>query len=811
MKGIIYTVFFLIFFGAKVNAQIITGSKVTGKVLLENNLPAKNATISLLNQKDSAAIKIAVPDDAGNFEFENLKAGNYLISISHTGYKKYFSNPFSIDDKNKIENINTITLVQSSNNLAEVTVQSKKPFIERKADRLIVNVENSITSAGSTVLEVLEKSPGIFVNQESGLNLKGKSGVTVMIDGKPSPLSGADLITYLKSVPAANIERIDIITNPSAKYDASGNAGIIDIRFKKDKRMGTNGSLGINYGQGKFPKPSANASLNYRNKKWNLFGNYAINAPKNGTDFFITRKFFNGGNVESVFDQNTFTAQPQVSNNLKLGADLYATKKTVVGVLVNATFYQGKRDGLSNSDIKDAAGVLQYTNQTSNLLKDKQHNTFGNFNYKHTFDSTGRELTADVDFGKINAKPVQDIFSQSFDVNNNPTSSKTQKSDQQSNITIKSFKADYVNPLKGNAKLEAGIKTSFVTTDNDVKFFDVIGGNNVLDVTRSNHFIYTENVNAAYLNYNKEFKKNELQFGLRMEHTNTKATQVTSNQTNRRNYVQLFPSFAVTQKLNDKNEISLSYSRRIDRATYRELNPFKILVDSYTFVLGDPDLKPSLTDSYQFGYTFDSKYSVTASFVKSKDVITDVFEQDDQTKISSQIPANIQGFKQYDLSVNIPFSAKKWMTSNINSSVTYNKYSSALQGGQLTNNFTSWDINMTNSFLLSKKGWSAELNVFYQSKQAWGQFIIKNLAQVSLGVQKISKDKKSVFKLSGADILSTNHIAVIVKYLNQDWHTDRTWDSRYVTFSYTYRFGKNTVAKARQRTSGVEDEKKRAN
>jgi iron complex outermembrane recepter protein len=813
MQPKIYAFILVSFFIITTHAQSVNNGRVSGKILLEVNIPAKNATISLLRGKDSVAIKLAIPDDNGYFEFEHIKAGNYLISVSHTGYKKYISTAFSIDEKNAAVDLASITLLQNSNNLSGVTVQSTKPFIERKADRLIVNVENSITSTGSTALEVLEKSPGIFVNQESGINLKGKSGVSIMIDGKLTPLSGADLITYLKSVPASNIERIEIITNPSAKYDAAGNAGIIDIRFKKDKRQGYNGSVSLSSGQGVYNRTSPNGSINYRNKKWNLFSNAAYTTARGFTNFYINRKFFNPTTkaVETIFDQTTYTKQPQQSSNIKLGADFYSDKKNVFGLLFNGTFYQGKRDGLSNSVISNSAGALQYTNQTANLLNDKRYNVFGNFNYKHTFDSTGKELSADIDFGKINAKPLQDILSRSFDVNNVQTGSNTQKSDQRSTITVKSFKMDYLNPLKRNAKLEAGIKTSFVTTDNDVKFFDVVNGSNVLDVTRSNHFIYTENVNAAYVNYYKEFKDFSWQAGLRMEHTYTKARQITTSQDTTRNYVLLFPSFSITQKLSAKHEIALSYSRRIDRPTYRQLNPFKILVDSYTYVLGDPNLDPSLSNSYEFTYTYNGKYSATLSYVQSKDVITDIFIQDDATKISSQIPANIQTYRQYDLTVNIPVTIKKWMNANSNTSLTYNDYKSPLQGANLTNRAINWSTNLTSSFIMGKKGWSAELNGFYQSKVPWGLFIIKNLAQVSAGVQKISANKKSVYKLAIADAFYTNHIAVIVQYENQDWHTDRRWDSRFVTLSYTYRFGKNTVPRARQRTSGVEDEKRRAN
>lgn len=785
---------------------------ITGKVYAEGNTAATNATVFLLRSKDSAAVKTTVPDNNGVFEFEQVQPGNYLLYITHAGYANHYSESLSMDEQHNPLSLAPVQLQPDRKALSEVTITAKKPFIERKIDRLVVNVESSIVSTGSTLLEVLERSPGVLVNQENGINLKGKAGVTVMFDGKPTPLSGADLVIYLRSVPSSNIERIDIITNPSAKYDASGNAGIIDIRFKKDKRQGYNGTLGASFGQGVYAKPGVNLSLNVRKKQWNYFMQASFNAPRNLTDFYINRKFFAPGNgaVQSIFDQSSFTRQPQKSGNIRLGVDWYAGSKTVMGILLNTNMYRGTRDGLSNAVITDANGLLQFKNITSNYLKDKRNNVLGNFNFKHTFDTTGRELNADIDLGKFHTRPLQDININTFDNSNAPLDSSIQKSDQRSIISIRSFKADYIHPLKGKGKVEAGIKTSFVTTDNDVKFFTVVDGKDVLDVNRSNQFIYTENVNAAYINYSNELGNTGVQAGLRMEHTNSKGEQVTTGQNLNRNYVQLFPSIFLTQKMDDKNELSLNYSRRIDRPTYRQLNPFRLLVDNYTYVSGDPFLKPVLTHSLQLGYTYRSLYNVTLSYTRSSDEITDVFVQDDSTKISTQVPANMQRSSQYNLGVNIPVSIGKWFNSNINSSVYYNQYNSPLQGGQLKNNFTSWDCNVTNSFIMGSKGWSAELSGFYQSKTAWGQFIIKNLAQVSAGIQKTSANKKSVYKLSAADIFSTNHIAVVVKYQNQDWFTDRTWDSRFITFSYTYRFGKSTVTKARQRSSGVEEERKRA-
>lgn len=798
--------------GHAAGAQQGKPGQIKGRVQLENNGPAADATISLLRSTDSALVKLALPDKDGGYEFENIKPGSYILLFTQTGYHKFYSAPVSITESEPQQTIPAVSLAVNTKALAAVTIESRKPFIERKADRFIVNVENSIVSAGSTVLNILERSPGVLVNEESGISLRGKQGVIIMIDGKPSPLSGTDLVSYLKSIPSASIDKIEIITNPSSKYDAAGNAGIINIRFKKDQRQGLNGNLSASYGQGHYYKFTGGTNINYRKKQWNLFTNISGASPKNLTRFYINRKFFNAaGNTESVFDQNSFTEQPIHSRNIKIGADYYAGKRTVIGVMLNGNLVRNSRDANTDAKVTKPDGSLLYTSLTNNLFSGKNSNAFGNLNFKHTFDSSGTELTVDLDMGRYHSKAFQDFNNQYFDATGQPASLDQLNIDQAGMITVKSVKADYQLPLTKNAKLEAGVKSSYVKTDSDIKFFIINGAVSTLDGNRSNHFLYSENVNAAYASYAKEYTKTDIQVGLRMEHTVTKGRQITTGEKFSRNYVLLFPTFFINQKLAANHQLSFSYSRRIDRPSYRQLNPFKVFVDPYTYVVGEPSLRPVLTNSFEVNYTFKGKYIATASYTKSKAAITDIFTQDDITKISYQSPANIQDFEQYNLGLTIPYGIKKWMNANLTGSIYYNKYSSPLQGAQLQNDYLAWDINSTNSFVIGKKGWAAELSGFYQSKNAWGLFIIKNLAQVSTGIQKTTKNKQTTFKLAVSDIFSTNHIAVVVKYQNMDFHTDRTWDSRVVTLSLTHRFGKNTVARARQRSTGIEDEKKRAN
>jgi hypothetical protein len=784
--------------------------RINGNVSNEKEVPVEFANITLHREADSVFIKASLSDEKGNFELDNLPNGSYYLKVTHASFENYRSGNFTISPEKQSISLENIVVKPNSNALKEVVVTKEKQFIERKLDKIIVNVENSIVSAGNTVLDILERSPSVMVNQESSINLKGKSGVIVMIDGKPTPLSGTDLIVYLKSVPAANIQTIEIITNPSAKYDAAGNAGIINIKFKKDQKQGFNGSATINYGQGVYRKPSASINLNVRDKKWNFFGSHSYSNPLNFTYFFINRKFFdNGHNLTSTFEQVSFSKQPGVSNNSRFGVDYYANEKTVIGILTNGNWNNYERNGNTDATITNPNGTLDYTTMTNIRSDEDRFNRFSNLNFKHSFNTSGKELTADIDYGKYNATTLQDIHNINANPDESVISDTMIATDQTGAITVKSIKADYAHPFSEKMKLEVGLKSSLVTSDNDVKFYNMENGEPILDTTKSNHFIYEENINAAYGSFAREFTKWDFQCGLRMEHTKTNGKQLATGEQFSKNYVNLFPNIVVNRKFTEENSLSLSYTKRIDRPTYRQLNPFRVFVDSYTYVVGDPTLNSVITHSFELNHTYKGKYITTLSYTKSKESITDIFVQDDDTRISYQIPANIQDYEQFNLGVYLPLKYRKIVNSTLSASVYLNKYSSPLDGGNLQQDFTSWDMNMSNSFALGK-GWSAELNGYYQSRMVWGLFYIKHLSQISTGIQKVSNDKNSVFKLNVTDIFLTNHIAVDVQYQNQDFFTERNWDSRVVTLSYTYRFGKNTVSRARLRTTGVEDEKRRA-
>jgi iron complex outermembrane recepter protein len=766
------------------------------------------ATLVLHKSQDSLLAKVAVSDEKGRFLFPSVAVGSYFLKISSLGFEAYQSAIFEAKAGENDLILPNISLKTSVNTLKEVTVSVKKPFIEKKLDRTVMNVESSIVSTGSTALEVLERAPGVVVNQESTINMLGKQGVILMIDGRPSPLSGADLINYLKSIPSNNIERIELVTNPSSKYDAAGNAGIIDIRFKKNKNDGFNGSYSLSLGKGVYYKPLGSFNSNFRRKKINFYNSYSAAVPTGFTKFYINRKFFNENRqVQSIFDQDSYIKQPTQSHNARVGFDFYQSPKTVIGVMFNGLWNQNDREGNTTSLATNASNVPLYTTLTANNLIGKLYNGFGNLNVKHEFNRKGRELTADIDFGRFSSSNLQAFTNNNFSPGNILLSSNSLFTDQLGTINVKSIKADYTSPLK-NGKFETGFKASLVNTDADIQFFDIINSAQVINKDLTSMFRYQENVNAVYANYGKEFKKLDFQLGLRLEHTVTNGKQLSTNETFYRNYVNIFPTAFINYKKSDKNQYSASYSRRIDRPSYRQLNPFRIFVDPFTFVVGDPKLRPSFTHSFEVSHTFKGQFVTTLNYSIAKDAITDIFSQDDVSKISYQIPANMQDNDQLSLNTTIPLKPAKWLNSNVIVNLNWNKYTSPLEGGVMTNESYFVGGRLQNNIKLPN-GFSAELNGFYQSKQAWGLFTIRSLGAIQVGIQKVYK--QATFKLAATDLLRSNRVAVIVDYQNQDFHTMRTWDSRVLTVSYTQRFGKSTVARVRQRTGGVEDEKRRAN
>ncbi|HEX2533937.1 MAG TPA: outer membrane beta-barrel protein, partial [Chitinophagaceae bacterium] len=524
-------------------AQAPAKGGLTATLLNDQKAPVENATAELLRAADSILVKTALSDRTGTVSFEHIAFGRYRLRLTSVGLAPYLSDPFTLSEEQPLVTLPSITLTaQAAGQLQGVTVVARKPFIQKLSDRIVVNVENSIVSAGSSALDILERSPGVTVDQNDVIGLRGRQGVTIFIDGKPTPMSGADLANYLRGLPAGAIERIDIITNPSAKYDAAGNSGIIDIRMKKDQRLGSNGTLSAGFGQGAYPKANAGTTFNYRNKKVNLFGNYNYSYRKNFGNLILNRNFYEDGVFVGSDDKDNFSTAPFYSNTVRVGADFFAGKKTILGVVVNSSFNRFSRRNQNRSVVNDEYNHPAFRFASLGTNKDRFSNTVANLNGKHTFDSTGRELTADIDYGTFRSSSLTRTATQFFNLDGTSKSvDDILDGDQQGRLHFTTAKADYVHPFTGG-KWEAGFKTSFVSSDNDAQFWNVFTSGSVVDAGKTNRFYYKENNNAAYANFSRTYKKFDFQLGLRAEQTNVDTRQVKGDVRWDSGYLQWFPS-----------------------------------------------------------------------------------------------------------------------------------------------------------------------------------------------------------------------------------------------------------------------------
>lgn len=775
--------FFFFLTATTLRAQTIHTGKISATVKNENQNVLPNATVHLLKSKDSSLVKVAITDNNGVAEFEHLAFGNYLLKATMVNHVPQFSAPVTLSAIQSNTPV-AILLAQRSSEMKEVLVEAKKPFIQKLTDRIVVNVDNSIISAGSSAMDILERSPGVNIDQNDVISLRGKQGVIIMIDGKPTPMTGTDLANYLKGLPSSSLDRIDIITNPSAKYDAAGNSGIIDIHMKKDQRLGANGTLTAGYGQGVYPKANAGTTLNYRNKKINVFGNYSYAYRKGLNHLILDRNFYTNGAFDGEDKKDNYTTFPLNFHVARLGADLFIDKKTIIGFVVNSNFIDYRNLNTNNSTVIDNQQQPSYTFQTHQNGTSGNNNTIANINFKHTFDTSGKEFTADIDYGVYHSNALSENTTFYYKLDGSSfLPSYILLGNQDGRLTLKTAKADYVNPLKKGARLEAGFKTSDVASDNDAKFFDASSGTPKNDTTKTNHFLYKEYNNAGYINFSREYKKFNIQVGMRGEKTTLKTHQVKGETYFDSSYFQLFPSAFFNYKITKDQTLGFSVSRRIDRPNYSSLNPFLFLIDVSTYNTGNTGLLPQLTWSYEANYTFKNlnfalNYSHTKdvqniAIAKFKDVFPNSHFAD--SNITVQIPVNLTASDYLGLSISAPVSITSWWSMVNNADFYYNHFQGSLGGSPLNDGAPATDIKANNTFSF-RNGWSAELNGSFNSGGRDGYMVVKPQWALSSGVQKSLWQSKATLRLNITDIFWTNLPHAVITYPGkyiEKWHAFR--------------------------------------
>lgn len=785
-----------------IQASIFSQNSIKGKIVDDENQPLEAAVISLIDASNKKFLKAALSNEEGFFSLVSLKSGQYQIKISILGFKEMTKDV----NLTKSINLGTIKLQSESENLDEVVIKTEKPMVQVLADKTVFNVQNTINAAGDSGFDLLRKAPGIIVDNNDNVIVEGKTGVLFYIDGKPSVLRGQDLVNFLKTLQSSDIESVEIITQPSSKYDAEGNAGIVNIVLKRDKSLGINGTLGSGFTYGDFARYNNSVSFNNRNKKTSFYGTLS-NRVGNSFDFINLYRTQNN----TIFDARTESQRYNNSNNARFGFDYYANKKSTFGIIISGNF----NDGISDSDSRTPITPLGNTTPDQVLVagsdtRSDVSNLYGNVNYKYK-DKKGYSLNVDLDMGRYNSDRSNLQPNTYFDGTETVVLSEViNYMITPITIDLLTSKVDYEqNFLKG--KLGLGVKFSKIKTENQFDFFNRINGDDIIDLDRTNNFQYDEQVNAAYINFSRKYKKLSVQAGLRVEQTSSDGI-LTSNQVNnndrvKRNYTDWFPSGGLTYQANQNNSLALNYSRRIQRPNYQSLNPFIYNIDELSFSQGNPFLQPQYTNNVKLSHTY--KYTLTTSISYSfiKDFSAQITEAVGANQ-SVLIQRNVANQRVVNLGISYPTRFNKWWSIYF----SVNAYRSMFEAtnddfNPISRN--SLSLYAQNTFKLPND-WRAEVSGWYSSPSIWGgTYETRSLGSLNLAIQKKFFENKMTLRLAVNDVLYTSPWAGDTRFGNVTILGDGGNDSRQFRVNITYNFGRNEIRKARKRDTGIEDEKER--
>ncbi|GAB3893865.1 outer membrane beta-barrel family protein [Larkinella knui] len=794
---------------------------VSGLVRDSLGKPVEKMTLLLLKASDSTLVKGAVSNSQGAYEFEVIPSGNYRVVTSGVGFRKTYSEVFAIGEGQWSYQLPGLVVRQEGRQLADVTVKAQKPFIEQQLDKTVLNVENSLVASGGTALEVLEKAPGVVVDAQSErISLKGRDNVLVMIDGKPTYLSTGQVMDLLRNTPSNTVETIELITNPPARYDAAGTAGLINIRLKRNKSsQPLNGNLTAGLGQGRFLKYNTALTLNARTGRWSWFGNYTYDHRNYWSVATIDRRLTPDGKP-LLIRQETYRPIQNASHTFRLGADFAPNRHSTVGFLLNGMKVGNRSQGGTGSDLYQS-GTLTSSERTENDNKRTVDRLAANLNFRHRFDTTsrggqGRELLLDMDYSDAAFRPTE-LFSTRY---RNAQGTETGPRDFQrlntvSKALIRAAKADYTHPFDRRTTLEMGWKSSYVTLKNDLRFETKRAEEEQtvpwqLDTNRTNQFEYREIIHAGYLTGRRNWTRWTLQLGLRLEQTRTEAQSVTARQTVERSYLNLFPTVSLTRSVGEKHQFQYSFSRRIDRPDYQYLNPFIRIFSPYAYQQGNPYLKPQYADAFQLGYSYQDETTVTFNYTKTRDVIVDINEQNDTTGATRITFTNLARQTNLGLSLSTPLRLTRWWSSRHTASVSYNQYRAELGGSPL--NYTWWSTNLTsNHAFVFAHGITAELAASYNSPYVYSQNKMRAFGQISVGFQKTLWQKKATLRFNWSDLFQTQRFRGTVQFQQMDFRFATYGETRVARLTFTYHFGNRELKGAGNRRTVSEEEQRRMN
>jgi ACT domain-containing protein len=782
-------------------AQSNVNKKISGIVvdsLTNGMLP--NATV-MLTKNDSLVVGTKSKND-GSFTIKEAKAGQYVLKIQYVGYNT--KTVLISLDKDDIE-VSKIAMTLSQITLSEVKVVGKKPLFEYLDDRITMNVAESITGVGGNVLDILRKAPMIMIDMNGTVTLRGKANPQILIDGKPTNYLG-DVSKLLESMPSGSVDKIEIITNPSAKYEAEGRgAGVINIKTVKGKAFGTNGNLTLGVGMGLQYRYNAGLDLNYRSEKFNVFGNYNRIDFQNFSKLYLTT-YINRLFMDETVDRNLH----RFNNTFKAGIDYQIDKNNTLGFLVTGFSNLANVTNLTDTRFMPVSSISIDSSQITFADRETLWNSVAlNLNYVHNFNTTGKSLKIDTDYLINSNLPYENFIIKYLDNKGLQVRQPSYyRNNLPSNLNVGSISLDFENPLKDGKKLEMGLKIRTTWLTNDSKF-DILSDNIwVNDIRRSNLYEYQENVNSGYINYKTIYKNVIITMGVRMENTNLEGFSVTKNEKLTRNYVQFFPNISLKKDLDKNNTIGFSYQQGINRPSYEQFNPFVTYHTNYSNSKGNPTLLPSIDNTLSLTYSYQKKLFFNLVYTMTKDLIGYIPRLNPSTKVMSYVFENFDNNNSLYLNTTYNSNITKWWQTNLELAL----YHQSIRGAYENTTFTSTNpyvgFTYSNTFTLGS-GINAELSGYYHSRWAQTIFLGRPFYNVDMGISKTILNNQGSLRLNVTDVF--NHLRYISEIVIINHVIDRKPETRYIRLSFSYKFGNNNVKKNRNRQTGLSSENSRIN
>ncbi|MCF8247952.1 MAG: TonB-dependent receptor [Saprospiraceae bacterium] len=787
-------------------------ANIKGQLKDAAGAPVIFANVALFSAADSVMKKVEPSDENGFFQLSNLAAGEYFLVATNVGMPDLRQQNIQLD-KGKALDLGVLAFKPAAVDLAEVTVSASRALVEIKPDRTIFNVEGTINSVGADALTLLRKAPGVTVDNQDNVNVLGRAGVLVYVDGKRLPLSGQELSNYLQNLQADQIDRFEIITNPGAKYEAEGNAGIIDIRLKKDKNLGANGSVNATFSQGRYARANTSASGNYRNKVMNTFGTLGLNDGSGYMDMdFLS--YQNG----LVLDEINNHKNDNQGINYRFGTDFFLSEKSTIGFLIDGGNYERtneslNRIGIAKANNPEQVDSLLVANNTNN--NDRTQRTY-NLNYRFDPDhgqGKGRSLNIDLDYGQYVNKSKRYQPNRYYDANEQVLLTEVINSyNTPSDIDIYTAKLDYEEEILGG-KLGVGGKVSKVVSDNTFLVFDVENDTPVQNDRLSNKFKYDENVYAGYVNFARPLgKKWNLSAGLRAEKTDAMGDLKTflpelQEEPVELNYMSWFPSAGLTWQVAEQHNLTLNYGRRINRPDYNVLNPFNNQISQLSYEKGNPFLRPEIVNNLELGYTLKYRYNAKIAYSRTTDQITRLIGPDENDPRAGFITwANLAEQTIWSANISAPVDITEKWNAYVNLSGSHQDNQADYGDGAVVNvQAFSYNIYMQNTITLPL-GFKGEVSGWFSGPGIWGGvFKYKTSWSLDLGLQRKFLQERLNVRLSASDIFFKSGWRGYSEFNGLTSYGNGNWDARRVSASVSYNFGNDKV-KSRKRSTGLEEE-----